>query len=92
MRAIVVTTEKRGVFFGYCEDESTAPEKLVLNNCRMCVYWSAAERGVLGLAAVGPLDGCRISNAVDSVTLWQITGIFAASDKAVKRWEDAPWS
>ena len=50
---VVVTTEHRGVFFGYL-DGSRDSETALLRDAQMCVYWSADVRGVLGLAATGP--------------------------------------
>jgi len=38
-RAVVVTTENRGVFFGYVRDESKAPAQITLEKVRNCVYW-----------------------------------------------------
>src|SRR6185437_2017311 len=56
---VVVTTEHRGVFFGYLlEDKS--PDRVILEDARMCVYWSAKVHGVLGLAATGPDKDSRV--------------------------------
>lgn len=51
-RPVVVTTEYRGVFFGYAED--TSGDIITLSNARNCIYWSAATGGFMGLAATGP--------------------------------------
>jgi hypothetical protein len=48
-RAVMVTTQHRGVFFGYATD--TTGEAISLKRARMAVYWVADLRGVLGLAA-----------------------------------------
>ena len=91
MKPVIVTTEFRGVFFGYVEDESTAPKKINLTNARNCVYWSSESKGVLGLAAKGPNANCRIGPKVPAATIWKVTGIFECTPEATEAWESAPW-
>ena len=50
-RAVLVTTEHRGVFFGYATDPDG--DTITLRACRNAIYWSADVRGFLGLAATG---------------------------------------
>ena len=57
-RAVVVTTEYRGVFFGYATDVSG--ETIKLRAARNCIYWSAKARGFMGLAATGPDKQSRV--------------------------------
>lgn len=90
-RAIVVTTENRGVFFGYLKDESKSPSEIIIEQARMCVYWDSETRGVLGLAGNGPSNNCRITHAIPEAKLYKITGIFDCSDDAVKKWEQSIW-
>lgn len=91
-RAVVVTTEKRGVFFGYVQEDTKLPAEVTLADARMCVYWSAATRGVLGLAATGPAEGSRVSLAVPMFTTYQVTSISDCTAEAIERWEESPWS
>lgn len=88
-RAVIVTTEHRGVFFGYATE--TDGEQIVLKRARLCLYWSSDCKGFMGLAATGPTTGCRIGPAAD-ITLRKITSVLEATPEAVKRWEGAPWS
>ncbi len=94
-RAVVVTTEYRGVFFGYTDyrfDPSVPTiEALCLRRARNCIYWPASVRGFLGLAAVGPLEGSRVGHAAD-VELRKITCVAQCSPEAAQLWESAPWS
>lgn len=90
-KAVVVTTEFRGVFFGYVQNDSEAPTRIELINARNCVYWSAQTKGVLGLAATGPNKECRIGPKVPEITLWKITGIFTCSPDAIAQWEEGMW-
>ena len=57
-RPVIVTTEHRGVFFGYATD--TDGETISLKRSRLCIYWSADVKGFMGLAAAGPSSPCRI--------------------------------
>jgi len=93
-RAVLVTTEKRGVFFGYLIGEPDRECLVVkLAKCRMVVSWDAATRGVVGLAATGPTDGCRVTAAAgDESTLNGVTAVFGVTDSARARFEAGPWA
>lgn len=88
-RPVIVTTEHRGVFFGYADDTSSDP--ITLKRARLCLYWSADVKGFMGLAASGPSASCRIGPAVESIELRKITSVIAVTPEAVARWESAPW-
>jgi hypothetical protein len=94
-RAVVVTTAKRGVFFGYTAESG---ESLIsrghgtLADARMCTYWSKETRGVLGLAGIGPQKGSRIGPRVPELTCESITAVMVCSPASVEAWEAAPWS
>ena len=93
-KPIVVTTEFRGVFFGYVDPEDTldsAPEKVTLTQARNCVYWSEDVKGVLGLAVSGPTKNCRIGQPVPNFTAWKITSVMECTPEAAEQWEEAPW-
>jgi hypothetical protein len=92
-RPVLVTTEARGVFFGYLVGEEVGPEKVTLDHMRNVVMWDTATRGFLGLASTGPTDGCRITAAagVGSV-LHKITGVIGCTPEAVARFEAGPWA
>lgn len=88
-RAVVVTTEHRGVFFGYADN--TDGEQIALKRARLCVYWSADVKGFMGLAGAGPTNKCRIGPPAD-ITLRKITSVIECTPEAAKRWEEQPWS
>lgn len=90
-RPVLITTKHRGVFFGYVEDDSKLPEKIVLVNARICVYWSSAQRGVLGLASVGPNSDCKVGLRVPRFEAWDITSVTDCTPEAAEKWEAAPW-
>lgn len=87
-RAVLVTTVHRGVFFGYAKD--TDGNTISLRAARLCVYWPAANKGFMGLAYDGPLDGARVGQPVD-ITLRNVTAVCEVTTAAVARWENGPW-
>lgn len=89
-RPVIVCTDKRGVFFGYAEDTSGDP--ITLKKARMCVHWSAATKGVLGLASTGPASGSKVGTAVPSIELRGITCVMDMTPEAVAAWERGPWA
>jgi len=87
---LVVTTIHKGVFFGYAKP--TQDKTIRLERVRMCVYWSNDVKGVLGLAANGPTNGCKIGPEVPAMTLRDVTGIMEVSAKAEAQWQKEPWA
>ena len=87
-RPVLVTTSYRGVFFGYATD--TNGETIKLKRARNVVYWPQSQKGFLGLAQMGPLDGARVGPAAD-IELRSVTAVAEVSPEAVARWEAAPW-
>lgn len=91
-RFVVVTTSHRGVFGGYLNGQVSEDSTVVtLKDARMCLYWSAQVKGVLGLAAGGPVKGCRVGPAVKSLTLTGVTSIVETSAEAEKAWSAQLW-
>jgi hypothetical protein len=86
---LIVTTAHRGVFFGY--GEPTTKKTIRLKRARMCVYWSADIKGVLGLANPGPSANCRIGPAIPAITLQNVTSIMEVSEEAEEKWQKEPW-
>ena len=86
---LVVTTAHKGVFFGYGTPSDS--DTIVLTDCRMCIYWPASVKGVMGLAVTGPLEGSRISPAVPVVTLREVTAVMEATEAACGQWEKGLW-
>ncbi len=87
-RPVLVTTQHRGVFFGYATE--TDGESIKLRSARNCVYWTSDVKGFLGLAATGPSKGCKIGPAAD-IELRDITCVAECSVAATQAWETAPW-
>ncbi len=89
MIPLLVTTEHKGVFFGY--GEQTAEKIIRLKNVRMCVFWSQDVRGILGLAANGPSKNCKVTPAAPAMTLQGVTSVTEVSEKAEAQWKLEPW-
>ena len=87
--AVVVTTEHRGVFFGYATD--TSGDVIALRAARNCVYWSHGVRGFMGLAATGPDKQSKVGPAAD-IEVRKITSVIKCTPEATAAWESAPWS
>lgn len=87
-RGVLVTTQHRGVFFGYAFNTGGATIKL--RAARNCLYWPASNKGFMGLANMGPVDGARVGPAAD-VELRDITSVAECTPQAIAAWEKAPW-
>lgn len=83
-RPVIVTTECRGVFFGYAED--TSGDTIILRNARNAIYWSSKTGGFLGLASDGPGEGSRIGATVSEIELRKITSVSEMTEAAVAAW------
>lgn len=88
-RPVLVTTEYRGVFFGYADD--TSGDNIKLKSARNIPYWDASTKGFLGLANAGPGKACRVGPPAD-IDLRKVTCVAECTPDAVKAWEAAPWS
>ena len=87
---VLVTTDKRGVFFGTLTEQGDTT--VVLDDIQNCSYWDASMRGFLGLASQGPSDKCRISQPAPSSRLEGVISITICTGNAAARWKKAPWS
>ena len=90
MKPVLVTTEHRGVFFGYVEeypnlDESTT---ISLKDARMAIYWGT-DKGVMQLASEGVQKDSRISSIADIPALAKVTAVFSVSERAEETWKAA---
>ena len=59
-------TNGQAVIVGGCDSEPVCGEPVTLRNARMVLRWPAACGGLFGLAAKGPRDGLRLTEAVDA--------------------------
>ena len=87
LRAVLVTTANRGVFFGYAAKTDGATIKL--QNARNCLYWSRQCGGFMGLAANGPVGDSRVGAKAD-IEIRNITSVTEVTEAAAKVWNDKP--
>ncbi len=83
--------DKRGVFIGILGAYDTASKVARVRECRMVVEWSVATRGVLGLAAKGPQEGCRITDPVPLARIEGVEFICRMYPNAVEKVDAAKW-
>jgi len=87
----MVTTEFRGVFFGYMK-EMPKDGSITIEQAQNCVYWSSDVHGFMGLASTGPTKSCKIGPAVPSITLNKITAVIEVTPEAAEKWQAMPWN
>lgn len=85
LRPVLVTTEYRGVFFGYASD--TSGDTITLTNARNCIYWPSANGGFIGLASEGPAKGARIGAVAEKIELRKVTSVAEVTADAAAKWE-----
>lgn len=87
---LIVTTEHRGVFFGY--GVPTTDTTIRLEQAQMCIRWTSDVHGITGLAAQGPSATCRIGPPAPAITLHKVTAIMEVSPEAEAKWKSQPWN
>lgn len=84
----IITTEYRGVFFGYIKEEQIKETTLDVEKCRNVRYWTSEVNGFQGLSSNGPSNGCTISAmAGGPVVLHKVTSVSVCSESATQKWE-----
>lgn len=86
-KSVLVTTEFRGVFFGYIKDDKKLPDQITLTDVRNCIYWSNDVGGFLGLASNGPTSSCKIGAQVPELILYKVTSVSPCTPEAEKKWK-----
>jgi len=89
MKACIITTEYRGVFFGYVPDDQELADIMTLHTARNVIYWPSKQGGFMGLAR-GPEDGARIGAMVETITLTKVTSMMPVSKEAAEKWDRYP--
>lgn len=87
LRPVLVTTEFRGVFFGWADD--TSGDSVKLTNARNCIYWDSSIGGFGGLASDGPNAQCRIGARVPVLDVRKVTSVAEVTEQAAAAWENA---
>ena len=86
MKAVIITTEHRGVFYGFIEnDQDVNARTMPLKNAKMAIKWGT-DKGVMQLARTGPTNRSKISAEADIPALHDITAVFVVTEEAQKQW------
>lgn len=86
---VLVTTDNRGVYYGYMQTDAQAPARLELENARVVVEWNTGDQGYLSLATVGPQDIAVISVAVSSLIIFGVNSIAVCTPEAATAFDNA---
>lgn len=87
-RPVLITTEYKGVFFGYAT--STAGDTIKLKRARNCIYWPSQNKGFMGLASDGPHHEAKVGPPAD-IELRKVTSVVEVTPKAEQIWNDFKW-
>lgn len=86
MKAILVTTKYRGVYFGFVDDDANLTDRTMrLTDSKCAIYW-ATTKGVVELAEKGPNSKRKVGSPC-TVTLHGITAVWECTEKAVEAWK-----
>ena len=83
VRPVIVTTEYRGVFFGYASE--TSGDTIQLTKARMAIAFGTT-RGLLELAETGPTSRSKISARAD-IEVRKVTAVLEVTPAAAEQWE-----
>ena len=88
---VLVTTDNRGVFFGFVAiPHDPVTKTITLRDARCALTWPVSQRGFLGLAAQGPLPETVVGPAVPRLTATAVTSIAAVTQDALDAWNNQP--
>ena len=92
MQSVIVCcgTNGRCVVFGHCESEPEVGQPITLHKARMVLYWPAACGGLFGLAANGPRDGLKLTDAVAVTATEVVRQWLSVSDEAADQMDAWP--
>jgi hypothetical protein len=85
-KPVLVTTEFRGVFFGYVKEDEKLPDEITITKVKNCIYWPSSLGGFLGLASSGPNSDTKIGAEVSELRLFKVTSVTPVSEEAAKKW------
>jgi len=83
---VVVTTDKKGVFFGELVEHDKKNETCILKNAKMCIYWPKDVGGVIGLANTGPISDSIITPKCPEIYLNGLTAVMKCTNQAKENW------
>ena len=88
MKAVIVTTKHRGVFFGYAKPDTLNDKTITLEKAR-CAIRFGTTGGFLELAETGPTSLSKIGSTAPAIQVRDITSVVTVTDKAEAAWKAA---
>lgn len=88
-KPVIVTTEHRGVFFGFLARGTEEARTITLTSARNAIYW-ATTRGFVELAQVGPNKSSRVGAVAPRIVLHDVTSVTECTDAAAAAWRAFP--
>jgi hypothetical protein len=85
LKPVIVTTERRGVFFGLLKSYDEKARVAILTDARMAIYWGTTD-GLLQLAATGPTSKSKISARAPEIRLEVCECVIDVSPEAERAW------
>lgn len=86
MKAIMVATQHRGIFYGEVPEDCDLTQKTMrLENAR-CAIRFGTTKGVAELADTGPTSNSKIGSPATLEALHDITAVWSVSDEAKAKW------
>lgn len=75
------------IIYGTLESHEEKTGKAVITDARMCIYYSQATGGEIGLAAIGPQEGSRLSAVSPRVEVFGVVQVADVTAAARAKWE-----
>ena len=88
-KAVIITTQHRGVFFGELEKGTEESRTVTLTNARNAIYW-ATTKGFIELAQTGPNSKSKIGSVAPRIVLHDVTSVTECTDAAAAAWRAFP--
>ena len=89
LKPVIITTEHRGVFFGYLERGTEEQRTVTLTSARNAIRW-ATTRGFIELAQVGPNKASKIGAVAPRIVLHAVTSVTDCTEAAADAWRLFP--
>lgn len=86
-KPVIITTQHRGVFFGYLEKEES--RTVTLTDARNAIKW-ATTHGFIELAQAGPNRNSKIGAKAPRIVLHDVTSVTECTEDAAAAWRTFP--
>jgi hypothetical protein len=88
-KAVIITTQHRGVFFGDLEKGTEESRTVTLTGARNAIYW-ATTNGFIELAQVGPNSKSKVGSVAPRIVLHDVTSVTECTASAAAAWRAFP--